>query len=109
MPEHVPYRIDPNAGLKPMEETERFIGAALMFFGTFARVIMANGAALSGATGVVVVAILDMMKSPTNLAILISVIALIVTGVGWVIGFIIDKLGLKIKKRGEQAATQAMY
>ena len=109
MPEHVPYRIDPNAGLKPMEETERFIGAALMLFGTFARVIMANGAALSGATGVVVVAILDMMKSPTNLAILVSLIALVVTGVGWLIGVIIDKLGLKIKKRGEATSTQAMY
>jgi len=109
MPEHVPYRIDPSAGLKPMEETERFIGAALMLFGTFARVIMANGAALSGVGGVVVVAILDMMKSPTNLAILVSVIALGVTAVGWFIGFILDKLGLKIKKRGEATSTQAMY
>ena len=109
MPEHVPYRIDPQAGLKPMEETERFVGAALMLFGTFARVIMANGTALTGVGGVVVVAILDMMKSPTNLAILVTVITMGITAVLWVIAFIIDKLGLKIKKRGEATSTQAMY
>lgn len=109
MPEHVPYRIDPQAGLKPMEETERFVGAALMLFGTFARVIMANGTALTGVGGVVVVAILDMMKSPTNLAILVTVITMGITAVLWVFAFMIDKLGLKIKKRGEKSATQAMY
>lgn len=109
MPEHVPYRIDPTAGLKPMEETERFVGAALMLFGTFARVIMAQGTALTGVGGIVVVAVLDMMKSPTNLAILVTIIAMVVTGVLWFVGFVIDKLGLKIKKRGERASTQAMY
>ena len=92
-----------------MEETERFVGAALMLFGTFARVIMANGTALTGVGGVVVVAILDMMKSPTNLAILVTVITMGITAVLWVIAFIIDKLGLKIKKRGEATSTQAMY
>jgi lysozyme len=109
MPEHVPYRIDPTAGLKPMEETERFVGAALMLFGTFARVIMANGTALTGVGGVIVVGILDMMKSPTNLAILVTLIAMAITGVLWVFAFMIDKLGLKIKKRGEKSASQAMY
>lgn len=109
MPEHVPYRIDPTAGLKPMEETERFVGAALMLFGTFARVIMANTTAITGVGGIVVVAILDMMKSPTNLAILVTVIAMAITGILWVFAFIVDKLGFKIKKRGEATSTQAMY
>lgn len=109
MPEHVPYRVDPQAGLKPMEETERFVGAALMLFGTFARVIMANTTAVTGVGGVLVVGILDMMKSPTNLAILITVITMGITAVLWVLAFIIDKLGLKIKKRGEATSTQAMY
>lgn len=109
MPEHVPYRVDEKAGLKPMEETERFVGAALMLFGTFARVIMANTTAVTGVGGVLVVGVLDMMKSPTNLAILITVITMGVTAVLWVLAFIIDKLGLKIKKRGEKSATQAMY
>lgn len=109
MPEHVPYRIDPHAGLKPMEETERFVGAALMLFGTFARVILANGTAVTGVGGIAVVAVLDMMKSPTNLAILITVITMAITAVLWVFAFIIDKLGLKIKKRGEATSTQAMY
>jgi lysozyme len=109
MPEHVPYRIDPTAGLKPLEETERFVGAALMLFGTFARVIMANGTALTGVGGVIVVGVLDMMKSPTNLAILVTVITMAITGALWVVAFIIDKLGLKIKKRGEATSTQAMY
>ena len=109
MPEHVPYRVDPQAGLKPMEETERFVGAALMLFGTFARVIMANTTAVTGVGGVLVVGILDMMKSPTNLAILITVITMGITAVLWVLAFIIDKLGLKIKKRGEKSATQAMF
>ena len=108
-PEHVPYRVDPQAGLKPMEETERFVGAALMLFGTFARVIMANTTAVTGVGGVLVVGILDMMKSPTNLAILITVITMGITAVLWVLAFIIDKLGLKIKKRGEKSATQAMF
>lgn len=107
--EHVPYRVDPNAGLKPMEETERFVGAAFMFFGTIARVLMGNGVKVSGVGGVVVVAILDMMKSPTNLAVLISVAAIGITGFLWFVGFCMDKFGLHKKKKGEAAATQAMY
>ena len=109
MPEHVPYRIDPTAGLKPMEETERFVGAALMLFGTFARVILAQGTAVTGIGGIFIVAVLDMMKSPTNLAILVTVITMGITAVLWVIAFIVDKLGLRIKKRGERTSTQAMY
>lgn len=108
-PEHVPYRIDPNAGLKPMEETERFVGAALMFFGTIIRVSMANGVKFSGVGGIAIVAALDMMKSPTNLAILVSAFAIGITGALWFVGFVMDKTGLKKKKRGERTATQGMY
>ena len=109
MPEHVPYQIDPKAGLKPMESTERFVGGALMMVGTFLRASMANGMRVTGVAGVATVGVLDMMKSPTNMAILVSAIAIGVTGVGIVAGKLIHKAGLKKKKRGEATATQAMF
>jgi lysozyme len=109
MPEHVPYKIDPTAGLKPMESTERFVGGALMMVGTFLRAGMSNGMQITGVAGVATVGILDMMKSPTNMAMLVSFVCIAITGVGMLAGHLIHKAGLKKKKQGEKTATQAMY
>jgi len=109
MPEHVPYGIDPKAGLKPMESTERFVGGALMMVGTFLRAGMANGMRVTGVAGVATVGVLDMMKSPTNMAILVSFVCIAVTGVGMLVGHLMHKAGLKKKKQGEKTATQAMF
>ena len=109
MPEHVPYGIDPKAGLKPMESTERFVGGALMMVGTFLRAGMANGMRVTGVAGVATVCVLDMMKSPTNMAILVSFVCIAVTGVGMLVGHLMHRAGLKKKKHGEKTAVQAMY
>ena len=109
MPEGIPYGIDPTAGAKPMETTERFIGAAMLWLANGLRVGMANGMKLSGGLGFVTVLFLDMMKSPVTAAVMLSSIVAAVCFVGWLLGIGLEKAGLRKKKRGEARASQLMY
>ena len=109
MPEGIPYGIDPTAGAKPMETTERFIGAAMLWLANGLRVGMANGMKLSGGLGFVTVLFLDMMKSPVTAAVMLSSLVALVCFVGWLLGVGLEKAGLRKKKRGEQRASQLMY
>lgn len=109
MPEHVPYKIDKDAGLKPMEESERFVGGALMLIGTVLRSAMANGMKLTGLLGIGIAAFLDAMKNPTTAAIMVTAIVMLGMGVVWVAGVILDKIGFRKKKKGEATATQGLY
>ena len=109
MPEVIPYRIDPKAGAKPLESTERFLGSVLILLGTLLRTTMANGFKLSGPLGILAAWILTLMKDPVTMAIFVSFLAMAVTGIGWGIGRAIQKSGIKKKRRGEETATQLMY
>jgi lysozyme len=110
----IPYGVDPNAGAKPLEKTERFMGSALMLFATVLRSLMAKGRFAAGAVGTACTAFLALFDNPETRALLISILAIIVVviitttlGVWAAIG--LDKKGLKIKKRGELSARQLMY
>lgn len=109
MPDGIGYGIDQSAGAKPLESTERFVGAAMMWVANGLRVGMANGLKLSGPLGFIAVLFLDMMKQPVTAALICTTIVAIVLGVGWFFGFVLDKAGLKKKKKGEAGASQLMY
>lgn len=111
-PADVPYKIDPDAPLKPMEKTERFIGAALLMFGTLMRALASNGIKLTGFIGAGATFLMQMMETPQGMAILVSWIAAIVTGgfgTVWLVGLLTQKRGAKVKERGETSATQGMF
>lgn len=109
MPDGIGYGIDPSAGAKPLESTERFVGAAMMWAANGLRVGMANGLKLSGPLGFVAVLFLDMMKQPVTAALICTTIVALVFGFGWFFGFVLDKAGLRKKKKGEAGASQLMY
>jgi len=109
MPEGIPYGIDPTVGAKPMETTERFIGSAMLWLANGLRVGMANGMKVSGAGGFLVVLFLDMMKSPVTSALILSTIIAAICAVGWLCGVVLEKAGLRKKKKGEASASQLMY
>jgi len=109
MPDGVPYGVDPTVGAKPMETTERFVGSAMMWLANGLRVGMANGLKLSGPVGFVAVLFLDMMKSPVTAALILTSIMAAIFAVIWFGGVILEKAGLRKKKKGEAAASQLMY
>jgi len=109
MPDMIPYRIDPNAGAKPLESTERFLGSVFILLGTLTRTAMANGFKLSGAGGVIVAWILTLMKDPVHFAIFVAFCAMAVTGGLWVFGVCLQKFGVKKKRKGEAGSSQLMY
>ncbi len=109
MPDGIGYGIDPSAGAKPLESTERFVGAAMMWLANGLRVGMANGLQMSGPIGFGVVMFLDMMKQPVTAALICTTIVAALCAVGWFFGFVLDKAGLRKKKKGEAAASQLMY
>ena len=105
-PEDVPYRIDPNAGLKPLEESDRAKGffwqqAAVLFLR-----ITGLGAFGTGAAEVANVVQSDAALSSALFNLTIPVLVL-VSGVG--ISFVMAQYGDWKRKRGEESATQAMY
>ena len=101
-PADVPYRIDPQAGLKPLEETERAKGywyqqagigvIRLGALGMFGTTLQGGAQALQG----------DPVLS--NL-----VLTVVVVGGIAVTGYIVKTYGDWRRKRGEKAATQGMY
>ena len=109
MPDMIPYRIDPHAGAKPLESTERFLGSVFILLGTLTRTAMANGFKLSGAGGVIVAWILTLMKDPVHFAIFVAFCAMAVTGGLWVFGVCLQKFGVKKKRKGEAGSSQLMY
>lgn len=92
-----------------METTERFVGSAMMWLANGLRVGMANGLKLSGPVGFVAVLFLDMMKSPVTAALILTSIMAAIFAVIWFGGVILEKAGLRKKKKGEAAASQLMY
>ena len=109
MPDMIPYRIDPNAGAKPLESTERFLGSVFILLGTLTRTAMANGFKLSGAGGVIVAWILTLMKDPVHFAIFVAFCAMAITGTLWLFGVCLQKFGVKKKRKGEAGSSQLMY
>lgn len=105
-PEDVPYRIDPNAGLKPLEESDRAKGffwqqAAVLFLR-----ITGLGVFGTGAAEVANVVQSDAALSSALFNLTIPVLVL-VSGVG--ISFVMKSYGDWKRQRGEETATQGMY
>jgi len=101
-PAEVPYRIDPQAGLKPLEETDRAKGywyqqagigvIRLGSLGMFGTTLQGGAQALQG----------DPVLS--NL-----VLTAVVLGGVTMTGYVVKVYGDWKRKRGEKAATQGMY
>ncbi|MEL7453572.1 MAG: lysozyme [Pseudomonadota bacterium] len=95
----LPYKVDPKAGAKPMEESERFWGTMLEAVGHFGRTWSTRAVGAAGASAAFFG---DLLKSPAVIAILAACIA-------WLIFFATTQLGRHKKRRGEEAATQVLY
>jgi len=105
-PEDVPYRIDPNAGLKPLEETDRAKG----FFWQQLAVMLLRLTGL-GTFGTTAAGVANVVQSDAALsgAIFNLTIPLLVLGTGLATSFVVRSYGDWKRKRGEQTATQGMY
>lgn len=104
----VPYKIDPNAGAKPMEETERFVGQLLITLGIVLKAFSGNIVKLGGLAGTGLSLGLSLINNPVSFALLCTGIAMAVAGVFWLIGKITEMRGKKIRERGRVTATQVM-
>jgi GH24 family phage-related lysozyme (muramidase) len=105
-PSEVPYKIDPNAGLKPLEESERAIG---YFWQNLARLFLrltGMGTFGTAAAGVANVVQSDAVLGSALMDLTIPALVL-VTGI--VIAFVMKQYGDWRKARGEKSATQALY
>lgn len=105
----VPYKIDPDAPLKPMEFTERFVGAAWMYVATWLKVGSKNVAMFTGPIGLGLVALMEFLNTPAGMAAASALTVMVICGVLYAFGWRLDKNGLRKKKRGEESATQAMF
>jgi GH24 family phage-related lysozyme (muramidase) len=105
-PEDVPYKIDPNAGLKPLEESERAIG---YFWQNLARLFLRLTGL--GTFGTAAAGVANVVQSDAVLgtALLDLTIPLLVFLTGIVIAFVAKQYGDWRRKRGEESATQGMY
>lgn len=105
-PEEVPYRIDPNAGLKPLEETDRGKG----FFWQQAAVLFLRITGLGTfGTGAAQVANIVQSDAALSGALFNLTIPLLVLITGVVVSFVMKSYGDWKRKRGEETATQGMY
>ena len=101
-PKEVPYRIDPNAGLKPMEESDRWRASVAqnggMVFIRLARYGFLGAGAKTGA---------DFVEGDAvfNQAFLMFVGVAAV----WIYGTARKSYGDWLRRRAEQRASQAMY
>jgi lysozyme len=101
-PAEVPYRINPDAGLKPLDESDRVKGYWYQQFGI---VIIRLGSFGVFGTGVASVS----QKVQSDAAISNMVLTgFVLVGVA-VTGFVIKKYGDWKRKRGEKSAVQALY
>jgi len=105
-PEEVPYKIDPNAGLKPLEESERAIG---YFWQNLARLFLRLTGL--GTFGTAAAGVANVVQSDAVLgtALLDLTIPLLVFLTGIVIAFVMRSYGDWRRKRGQESAVQAMY
>jgi GH24 family phage-related lysozyme (muramidase) len=105
-PEEVPYKIDPNAGLKPLEESERAIG---YFWQNLARLFLRLTGL--GTFGTAAAGVANVVQSDAVLgtALLDLTIPLLVFVTGIVIAFVAKQYGDWRRKRGEESASQGMY
>jgi GH24 family phage-related lysozyme (muramidase) len=105
-PEDVPYKIDPNAGLKPLEESERAIG---YFWQNLARLFLRLTGL--GTFGTAAAGVANVVQSDAVLgsALLDLTIPLLVFLTGIVIAFVAKQYGDWRRKRGEESASQGMY
>lgn len=105
-PEEVPYKIDPNAGLKPLEESERAIG---YFWQNVARLLLrltGMGTFGTAAAGVANVVQSDAVLGSALMDLTIPVLVLVS---GFVIAFVVKQYGDWKRSRGEKTATQGLY
>lgn len=105
-PEDVPYRIDPNAGLKPLEESDRAKG----FFWQQLAVMLLRLTGL-GTFGTTAAGVANVVQSDAALsgAIFNLTIPLLVLGTGLATSFVVRSYGNWKRKRGEESATQGLY
>lgn len=101
-PEAVPYKIDPNAGLKPIEETDRGKGYVIQQVGI--------GIIRLGSLGVFGTTVQAGAQTVQGDPILSNIIlmAFIAAGIA-VVGYVVKVYGTWKRKRGEANASQGMY
>lgn len=98
-PNDVPYKVDTEAGSKPMEESKRFWGTMLEAVGHFMRTWSAR---VAGGAGVTVGFFGDVLKNP-------AVILIVAAAISWLVFFLVTHHGRKLKKQGETEATQLLH
>ena len=108
-PQDVEYGIEPEGGLKPMEETERYAGQFLVTLGVLMRANAARLSQLTGLLGIGATSLMAALDDPVTSALLAAGIAFAVAAAVWLIGRAFTGRGEKVLERGRQAATQAMY
>lgn len=105
-PAEVPYKIDPNAGLKPLEESERAQG---FFWQQFAILILRVTGLGTFGTGAAQVANVVQSDAALSGAVLNLTIPLLVLGTGLVTAWVVRSYGDWKRTRGEQRAVQGLY
>ena len=105
-PEDVPYRIDPNAGLKPLEESDRAKG---YFFQQLAVLFLRLTGLGTFGTGAAQVANIVQSDAALSGAIFNLTIPALVLVTGLATSFAIRSYGDWKRKRGEEAAVQGLY
>lgn len=105
-PSEVPYKIDPNAGLKPLEESERAIG---YFWQNMARLMLRLTG--MGTFGTAAAGVANVVQSDAVLgsALLDLTIPMLVLASGVVIAFLAKSYGDWRRKRGNDSAVQGLY
>ena len=101
LPGEVPYGITRETA-KPMEQSQRFIGSAMILFGTIFRRLSTFGIGTSGAVGVFGSMYLDILANP-------AAFSLVLFAGAWVVFWITQKLGKKVKQDGEVKASELLY
>jgi lysozyme len=101
-PSEVPYKIDPNAGLKPLEESDRAKGYVVQQVGI--SVIRLGALGMFGSTVQSGAQVLQGDPVLSNMVL----IAFVAAGVA-IVGFTIKTYGDWKRKRAEKAAVQALF
>lgn len=105
-PADVPYKIDPNAGLKPLEESERAVG---YFWQNMARLLLRLTGMGTFGTAAAGVANVVQTDAVLGSALMDLTIPLLVLATGVVIAFVAKQYGDWKRARGEKSATQGLY
>ncbi|MEM8564579.1 MAG: hypothetical protein AAGF57_20225, partial [Pseudomonadota bacterium] len=97
------------AGLKRMEETERYAGQFLVTLGVLLRANASRLNQAGGVLGILSATVLAMLDNPVTTALLTSVGVFVVGGALWLIGRFTERQGERVRERGREAASQGMY